>query len=607
MDATEDFHQIKLRFVDSTQYSYELIRPVVLFASPVAGRSIATNVDRTTIREKATRFLEEGMLGLVDKRPAASGRKGHQFPGPVAGHLLYCKKIWPAINAGELVRIVWKKFGYRTNHHTITAFLERNPIPVQLELKFKAFREYEDHFEARLAVIKMHKEGWNQTSIAGVLRMSPTHVRHLISAFKKDGLAAIEDDHRTRPAQHPENQLTFAFLQETLEVQKEYPRAGAYRIKAILERKRAEAGNPEPVPSNRTMSRALVINRLFMGAPEPWPPPPTPTPLHETGSLPYDPIYRHQYWFIDVRYLVQLDEHWVYSIAILEGYSRCFLAGMASIYQDELAILQLVHAAVAEHGCPEGMVSDNGGAFIGAAYKKMLGDLGIAYCPIDRGEPWQNLIEAQFKVQLRLADAKFEQAENLSEIEARHAEFIRTFNTTAHWAHRERADGLRTPEDVLAGARGLPIDPARLAECFKGMHFERTISLHGRIRIQRFSLYAERGLSRHRVSVWLHEGWLRIEYGQTLLAQYQFRTDRQRQALKSVFGPRLYATAFASPQIEIFELDDEQWPKALQMPAPAPRKRRLITLARQLSLWVGWNPQPTSLAEALFGSIQRDE
>ena len=40
----------------------------------------------------------------------------------------------------------------------------------------------------------------------------------------------------------------------------------------------------------------------------------------------------------------------------------------------------------------------------------------------------QNLIEAQFKVQLRLADFKFEQARTLDEVQAAHADFIETFN-----------------------------------------------------------------------------------------------------------------------------------------------------------------------------------
>lgn len=172
---------------------------------------------------------------------------------------------------------------------------------------------------------------------------------------------------------------------------------------------------------------------------------------------------------------------------------------MASEYQDELAVLQLLHAALAEYGCPGSIVSDNGGQFKGAAYTGVLDGLNVDHPRIEKRKPWQNLIEAQFKIQLRLADAKFEQATTLEEIQARHAEFIHTFNTTAHWAHRQREDGLRTPEAVLGGVLGRSVELGDLEKRFRGLQFERTVNLHGCVSIQRFYVYAERGLARKRV------------------------------------------------------------------------------------------------------------
>ncbi len=49
-----------------------------------------------------------------------------------------------------------------------------------------------------------------------------------------------------------------------------------------------------------------------------------------------------------------------------------------------------------------------------------------------------------------MADFKFEQAQTFEEIQQRHAQFIDTFNTTRHWAHRDREDGRKTPKDVLS-------------------------------------------------------------------------------------------------------------------------------------------------------------
>src|SRR5262249_36811491 len=66
----------------------------------------------------------------------------------------------------------------------------------------------------------------------------------------------------------------------------------------------------------------------------------------------------------------------------------------------------------------------------------------------------------------------------------------------------------------------------------------------GYVRVQRFYLYAERGLARQRVSVWLYDGRLSIAYQQTLLAQYTYRADRHAKRLRAVERPRLYRTAY---------------------------------------------------------------
>src|SRR5207244_2662398 len=68
MAAAEDFAQYKLQFVDYIQHDYEVIRPIVLFAETIAERSRQTGIERTSVGDKARRFVMEGMLGLVDQR-----------------------------------------------------------------------------------------------------------------------------------------------------------------------------------------------------------------------------------------------------------------------------------------------------------------------------------------------------------------------------------------------------------------------------------------------------------------------------------------------------------------------------------------------------------
>ena len=578
MSAQEDFERIKRRVVDPIQHDYEAIRPIVLFSETAAARSLETGIERTVLGDKARRFILEGMLGLADGRPGAAGRKGHVYPDDIAAHILYLKQVYPPIHWREIVRILEHKFGYHTNHHTLKRFVDRHALPVQLELDLPVFADFADAYQARWTVVRMAYEGWNKSSIAGCLKLSRRHVHNILAAFERDGFAGLED-HRTRPSPHPDDQLSLPFFKEVLDLQREYPRAGRFRIHGLLEQQREE-----PPPSERTVGRAMAINRQLHGAPGPWRSAQDDKPDESSAKhLPYRPQYRHHMWFVDIRYLVQLGGSWVYSICIIEGYSRKILAGMASPHQDLTAVLHILFAALSAYGCPQAVVSDNGSVFTATDYLAILRNLEIEPIHIEKGKPWQNLIEPQFKIQLRLADFQVEQAQTLEAIQNHHAAFIETFNTTRHWAHLNRKDGYRRPADVLGWVKGRVVDVAYLRQLFGRVEFLRTVNRYGFVSVQRFYIYAEDGLSRQRVSIWIYEGQLRIEYDQTLLARYRCRYNPRQGRLEEVSDPTLYTTSFASNQIELIELDDEQWQKVQQRPARS-YGRRIANLPEQLLL-----------------------
>lgn len=578
MSAQEEFARIQQQFVDPTQREYEIIRPIVLFGETAAERSRQTGVERTVVGDKARRFVLGGMAALQDQRTQSRDPQEPVYPEAIAGYIVYLKQLYPPIHLREIERILLRKFGYQTNHHTLKRFLAPYDTPIQLEFDLTTFSSYHDAYQARWRVVRMASEGWNKQSIADCLKLSRTHVYRILEAFEQEGFEGLED-HRSRPANHPGNQLSLPFFKEVLDLQHAYPRVGRWRLHGLLERQRQEAP-----PSERTVGRAMAINRELHGAPGPWRSAREEKPAPSGWAhLAYRPQYRHHMWYTDIRYLVQLGGSWVYSICILEGYSRKILAGMVSPHQDLTAGLQILYAALSEYGCPEVLVSDNGSVFTAGHYLAILHDLEIEPRHIEKGTPWQNLIEAQFKVQLRLADFKFEPAQTLGEVQNQHAEFIETFNTTPHWAHRQRAAGDRTPLDVLGWQRGRGVESKRLQDLFSRTGFLRTVNRYGFVRVQRFYIYAEDGLSRKRVSIWIYEGELSIEYRQTLLARYRCEVGRKPQQLLYVSDPTFYDTPFASPQLELIELDDEQWIKFQRRPSRS-YTRRMAMLPPQLSL-----------------------
>ena len=213
--------------------------------------------------EKAKRFVQEEMLGLVDKRSHNPKQREIGFPEPVAKYILYLKYLYPPINYREIVRIIGNKFGYKTEHKKVKRFLDKNPITVQLELQLEQFYEFEDAYQARWTVVRMFYEGWDKKSIADLLKLSRSHVTALIQVFEKDNFAALEDK-RARPENHPDNQMTLPFMDQVFQAQLKYPDAGSFRLHGILEQQLGEE-----TPSQSTVGRAMAHNRLWRGAPHP--------------------------------------------------------------------------------------------------------------------------------------------------------------------------------------------------------------------------------------------------------------------------------------------------------------------------------------------------
>lgn len=98
----------------------------------------------------------------------------------------------------------------------------------------------------------------------------------------------------------------------------------------------------------------------------------------------------------------------------------------------------------------------------------------------------------------------------------------------------------------------------QLRRVFRHLPFSRVVNQHGNVNIQRFYIYVERGLSQRRGTLWFYQDRFHVEYRQTLLARYHYRLQRGSAKLSNISQPKLYKTAFISPQLELLELDDAQ-------------------------------------------------
>jgi putative transposase len=566
-EPTDDWRQLELLARDPAQRTYELIRPVVLFGRSPAERARETGTAERTLRRQADRFDSRGMAALL---PPSEEERGRRLPTAVRQAILALKAEHPPLGPYEIAGIVAVRFDHPVSYHTVQRLLAEAPPPVA-QRRFAPFHAIADPTERRLAIIRLHSEGWTVTAIAEYLQTSRKTVYATLRRWIDEGVADLDD--KSRAPKRRVRTVTLATMVTVRDLQ-ENPELGEWRVHAALKQLGIDV-------SPRTYGRILARNRALYGLDKPRRSPHAPKPM------PFQAARRHQYWTVDLRYLDmhQLGGGHIYVISVLDNYSRAILASGVSRQQDVSAYLIVLHAALRQFGAPEAVVSDGGGIFKAKQVLAIYEALGVRREQIDRRQAWQSYIETQFNVMRRMADWHVAHATTWAELLAVHDQWVVDFNYQPHWAHRERADGKGSPAAVLGWVRGAVVEPAALHRAFFATRSGRRLDRHGYARFRHWRVYGEHGLRGEPVAVWLYGEHLSLEYRDEVLSHFTVGYEPGGRRLRTVEAPQVFETAYRSPQLALWELTDDEWRKAVPSAPSAHRRRARPAPAHQAALF----------------------
>jgi transposase len=553
---TEDWHQIELLARALGQRTYELIRPVVLFGQSPTERAAETGAAERTLYRQVARFDQLGLASFV---PPPKVEKHRTLPPEVRQAILDAKREHPPLNVHELTTICWARFGHRPSSHTVKCVLAESPPPPRTHRRFPPYHAIADPSQRRLAIVRLHVEGWNAKSIAAYLETSRQTVHATLKRWAEEEFAGMPD--KSRAPHRPATKVTLRAMTTVKELL-ENPLFGEFRVHAALKRLGIFLWP-------RTCGRILALNRKLYGLPKPQPVPREPQPM------PFKAAQRHQYWSADIRYLNHgLGDFKVYSVTILANYSRAVVASGLSRTQDLGAFLMVLFMAIQQHGAPEGLVTDGGSVFRAKQLVTVLDRLSVQKHEIARRQAWQNYVEALFGVQRRMADWGFVHAGSWPELLAAHDLWVADYNYQDHFAQQDRPAERRSPAAVLHRVCGTLFAPEELHRIFYSTRFGRVLDRAGYARFCRWRVYAERGLGGESVAVWLYAEHLTLVCRDESLARYRVTYAPDQRRLRTVTPERLFETPHQSPQPPLWAWGEDEWLPVLRLPAYAPRQPR---------------------------------
>ncbi len=154
---TDDWQQLEFLLETPGQRSYEAIRPVVLFGEPVPERAGATQIPKRTLFRYVARFEAAGLGGL---EPPPKLERHRRVPDEIRQAVLDLKREHPPLHLREIVTICWARFGHRPSNATVKRVLAEEPPVPRTHRRFAPFHSIADPAQRRLAIVRLHIEGW---------------------------------------------------------------------------------------------------------------------------------------------------------------------------------------------------------------------------------------------------------------------------------------------------------------------------------------------------------------------------------------------------------------------------------------------------------------
>src|SRR6266496_3085901 len=286
-ERTEKWQDIQQWMLWPEQELYEQIRPLILFHETAGERAKEIDVPQRTLAREADEFERYGLQSLF-----ASGEQGgaretskslppdmRQFIGDLHFEL-------PSMSWREIAEICYIRYGRRPDHKNVKRIATSGPPPSLSARRYQPWHQIPDPAERKLAVIRLHSEGWSITSIAACLHTTRPTIYDTLRRWAEEGVAGLDAKPKTNKGVR---KVTLRVRNEIRKLQ-ENPLLGEYRVHTALLRMGIEV-------SPATCGRIMAANRQVYGLDK---------PKHEGRAalpMPFKAERRHQYWSADVRYI----------------------------------------------------------------------------------------------------------------------------------------------------------------------------------------------------------------------------------------------------------------------------------------------------------------
>ncbi len=254
-ERTDEWASVKQWTLWEEQELYEQIRPIILFGQTPGERAKEIGAAQRTLSRKADEFEKYGMQSLfADQKPREQTETSRSLPEEIRQLIVDLHREMSHMIWREIADICFIRFGRKPSHHSVKHIATSGSPPPFQARRYPPQHQMADPAERKLAIIRLHSEGWSITSIAEYLEVNRKTVYATLERWTEEGVAGLEEKSRARKGPR---KVTLKVRNEVRKLQ-ENPLLGEWRMHAALQRLGIEI-------SPATCGRIMAANRQRYG------------------------------------------------------------------------------------------------------------------------------------------------------------------------------------------------------------------------------------------------------------------------------------------------------------------------------------------------------
>jgi transposase len=278
-ERTHEWESIQQRTLWPEQQLYEAIRPLLLFGETAGEREKEIDVPRRTLARKADEFEKYGMRSLFASEEQGGARETpNTLPEEIRQLIVDLHFELPSMSWREMAEVCYIRYGRRPHHKHVKRIATSGSLPSLQARRYQTWHTIPDLAERKLAVIRLHSDGWSITSIAEYMQTSRQTIYVTLQRWADEGVAGLD----AKPKTNKGVRKTTLQIKNEIRKLQENPLIGEYRVHTALLRMGIEV-------SPSTCGRIMAANRKLYGLEKP------PRAPRAKLEMPFKAVRRHEY------------------------------------------------------------------------------------------------------------------------------------------------------------------------------------------------------------------------------------------------------------------------------------------------------------------------